>query len=272
MALEQWLSTRFGLILVLSLLVVDVWTPASGEPVVSPQNPPLTSVDALVLPSEWSSSERWAWHRIAAGHAADFDVRFGTSEGSGREPEDRFADPRRRLSAGFLRTILTSERVGHAVPREGVRIRGAVFESAVDVRDAVLARPLEISDSRFAGEVVLNRLRTPTSVSFVGSEFENTIWLDSVRIGGNLGMHDAQLARVVLKTAVIDGDLDLSQSRVAGELNLNGSTVRGTLFFNAATLQGSTLRIRPLAGSCKRLHRSSEAHLKRPASRPRAMC
>ena len=104
------------------------------------------------------------------------------------------------------------------MPREGVRIRGAVFESAVDVRDAVLARPLEISDSRFAGEVVLNRLRTPTSVSFVGSEFENTIWLDSVRIGGNLGMHDAQLARVVLKTAVIDGDLNLSQSRVAGEL------------------------------------------------------
>ena len=122
-----------------------------------------------------------------------------------------------------------------------MRIRGAVFESAVDVRDAVLARPLEISDSRFAGEVVLNRLRTPTSVSFVGSEFENTIWLDSVRIGGNLGMHDAQLARVVLKTAVIDGDLDLSQSRVAGELNLNGSTVRGTLFFNAATLQGVDL-------------------------------
>ena len=241
MDLEQWLSTRFGLMLLLLLLVVGLCTPASGEPVVSPQNPPSTSVDALVLPSEWSSSERWAWHRIAEGRPADFDARFGTSLGSAREPEDRFADPRRILSAGFLRTILTSEAIGRAVPREGVRIRGAVFRSAVDVRDAVLARPLEISDSRFAGEVVLNRLRTPTSVSFAGTEFNKPIWLDSVRIGGNLGIHDAQLARVVLKTAVIDGDLDLSQSRVAGELNLNGSAVRGTLFLNAAKLQGVDL-------------------------------
>ena len=241
MALEQWLNTRFGLTLVLSLIVVSMWTPASGEPVVSPQSPPSSSVDALVLHSEWSSSERWAWDRIAVGRPADFDVRFGTSDGSGRKAEDRFADPRRRLSAGFLRTILTSEGIGRAVPREGVRIRGAVFESAVDVRDAVLARPLEISDSRFAGEVVLNRLRTPTSVSFVGSEFQDTIWLDSVRIGGNLGMHDALFARVVLKTAVIDGDLNLSRSRVGGELNLNGTTVRGTLFFKAATLQGVDL-------------------------------
>ena len=242
MAFEQWLNTRFGLAFILSLIVGGMWTPASGESVVSPQSPPSSSVVALVLPSVWSSSERWAWDRISAGRPADFDVRFGTAEGSGQKAEDRFGDRRRRLSAGFLRTILTPEGLGRAVPREGVRIRGAVFDSAVDVRDAVLARPLEISDSRFVGEVVLNRLRTPTSVSFVGSEFQNTIWLDSARIGGNLGMHDARFARVVLKTAVIDGDLNLSRSRVAGELNLNGSTVHGTLFFKAATLRGVDLR------------------------------
>ena len=242
MAIERWLNTRFGLTLILWLTVVGMWTPASAETVDLARSPPSSSADALVLPSEWSSSERWASDRIAAGRPADFDVRFGTAEGSGRKAEDRFGDPRRRLSAGFLRTILTPEGLGRAVPREGVRIRGVVFDSAVDVRDAVLARALEISDSRFAGEVVLNRLRTPTSVSFVGSEFQHTIWLDSARIGGNLGMHDAKFARVVLKTAVIDGDLNLSRSRVAGKLNLNGSTVHGTLFFKAATLRGVDLR------------------------------
>ncbi len=196
MAFEQRLNIRFRLALVFALVVVGMWTPAWAE-----------TVD---LPTEWSSSERWAWDQIAAGRPADFDVRFGTAEDSGRKTKDRFSDSRRKLSAGFLRTILTAEGIGRAVPHEGVRIRGAVFESAVDVRDAVLARPLEISDSRFASEVVLNRLRTPTSVTFVGSEFQNTIWLDSVRIGGNLGMHDALFARVVLKTAVIDGDLNPS--------------------------------------------------------------
>ena len=45
----------------------------------------------------------------------------------------------------------------------------------------------------------------------------------------------------MLKTAVVDGDLSLSRSRVAGELNLNGSTVGGTLFFKAATLRGVDL-------------------------------
>ena len=144
------------------------------------------------------------------------------------------------------------------MPREGVRIRGAVFDSAVDVRDAVLARPLEISDSRFVREVVLNRLRTPTSVSFVGSEFQDTIWLDSARIGGNLGMHDARFARVVLKTAVIDGDLNLSRSRVAGELNLNGSTVHGTLFFKATTLRGVDLRNATIG---RQLHAASRPQL-----------
>ena len=193
------------------------------------------------MPSEWSSSEKWAWDRIAGGRTADFNVRFGTEEGSGRKSVDRFADPRRKLTAGFLRTLLTSEELGRVVPHEGVRIRGAVFETAVDVRDAVLVHPLEISDSRFAGEVMLNRLRTPTSVSFVGSQFQHTIWLDSVRIGGNLGMHDAQFDRVLLKTAVIDGDLNLSRSRVEGELNLNGSTVHGTLFFKEAMLRGVNL-------------------------------
>ena len=122
-----------------------------------------------------------------------------------------------------------------------MRIRGAVFDTTVDVRDAVLTRPLEISDSLFAGEVVLNRLRTRTSVTFAGSQFQHAIWLDSARIGGNLGMQDARLARIMLKTAVVDGDLSLSRSRVAGELNLNGSTVGGTLFFKAATLRGVDL-------------------------------
>ena len=238
---REWLIVQFGLAVVIFLVIVGAWTPSAGESPALPQSPLSSSLDAPTLPSEWTSSERWAWGQVAAGRPADFDARYGTTESSGRKSDDRFADPRRKLSAGFLRTVLTPEGLGRAVPREGVRIRGAVFVTTVDVRDVVLTRPLEISDSLFAGEVVLNRLRTPTSITFGGSQFQQTIWLDSARIGGNLGMHDARLARIVLKTAVIDGDLVLSRSRVAGELNLNGSTVSGTLFFEAATFRGVDL-------------------------------
>ena len=163
-AAKEWLIVRSGLAVVFFLIVVGVWTPSLGKSPAPPQSPLSSSLDAPTVPSEWTSSERWAWNQVAAGRPADFDARFGTTEGSGRKSDDRFADPRRKLSAGFLRTVLTPEGLGRAVPRVGVRIRGAVFDTTVDVRDAVLTRPLEISDSLFAGELVLNRLRTRTSV------------------------------------------------------------------------------------------------------------
>ena len=237
MSVDQSTVARSRLVLLLSLVLVVFWTPVWSESPVSPQSAEASPVALHAVPSEWSQSERWAWSRIAAGHPADFDALLGTDEASGRKTDDRFADPHRRLGSGFLRTLITPEGLGHAVPRQGVRIRGAIFDTAVDVRDAVLTRPLEISDSRFAGEVMLNRLRTPTSVSFVGSQFMNTLSLDSARIGGNLAMHEGRFARVVLKTAVIDGDFNLSRSRVGDKLNLNGATVHGTLFFKAATLR-----------------------------------
>ena len=242
MSVDQPTAARSRLVLLLSLALVVFWTPVWAESPASPQNAQAPSVALRAVPSEWSQSETWAWSRIAAGRPADFDALLGTDEASGRKTDDRFADPHRRLGSGFLRTLLTPEGLGRAVPRQGVRIRGAVFDTPVDVRDAVLARPLEISDSRFAGEVMLNRLRTPTSVSFVGSQFRDTLWLDSARIGGNLGMHEGRFAGVVLKTAVIDGDFNVSRSRVGGKLNLNGTTVHGTLFFKAATLRGVDLR------------------------------
>ena len=242
MAFEKRMYIRAGMTLVLWLMAAGAWTSAGGEPTTSSQSPPESSANAEALPSHWSSSERWAWTQIASGLAADFDARFGTAEGADEKTEDRFADPGRRLSAGFLRTILADGKFNRLIPPEGVRIGGAVFDTAIDMRDAVLAHPLQISHSLFAGEVRLNRLRTPTSVTFVGSQFEQTIWLDSVRIGGNLGMHDAQFARVELKTSVIDGDLNLSRSHVTGNLNLNGSTVHGTLFFKEAEFHGVDLR------------------------------
>ena len=235
MGLWRWVSTRSSLRWPLLLLAAGSWTPASGESAASARVDQTCSADAPALPSGWNASETWAWSQIAEGRVADFDALLGTGKGSGQQTDERFGDPRRVLRATFLRAVLTREHFGGAVPPEGVRIRGAVFDGDVDVRDAVLTRVFEMSDSRFAGTVVFNRLRTSTSVSFDGSKFEDELWLDSVRIGGNLVITNGELGRVVLKTAEIDGDFAMSRSSVTGELNLNGSTVRGSLFLKGGT-------------------------------------
>ena len=155
-------------------------------------------------------------------------------------------DARRRLGARFLRAILTREPFRAVVPYEGIRIRGAHIDEGVDLRDVVLDRVLEVSDSRLAGTVILNRLRTSTSVSFSGSTFEGDLWLDSAEIGGDLVMTDGVYRDIVLKTAKVGSELAMSESRVTGKLNLNGATVGGDVFltrgrFTAVNMTGATV-------------------------------
>ena len=241
MAFDKHMYIPVGMTLVVWLMAAGAWTSAGGEPTTSSESPPESSASVETLPSHWSSSEKWAWTQIASGLPANFDTQFGTAGSADQKAKDRFTDPRRRLSASFLRTILADGKFSRQIPAEGVRIEGAVFDTAIDLRDAVLAHPLQISYSLFLGEVMLNRLRTSTAVTFVGSQFGQTIWLDSVRIGGSLGMHNAKFARIEMKTSVIEGDLSMSRSRVRGNLNLNGSKVHGTLFFKGTEFNGVDL-------------------------------
>ena len=241
MALGRWMSTRFSRTCSVLLLAVGSWTPASGESAALARVDQTRSVDVPALPSGWNAAETWAWGQIAEGRVADFDALLGTVKGSGKQTYDRFGDPRRVIGAPFLRAVLTSEQLGGAIPPEGVRIRGAVFDGDLDIRDAVLTQLFGIIDSRFPGEVVFNRLRTSTSVSFDGSTFEDELWLDSVRIGGNLNMTNGEFDHVVLKTAHVDGDFAMSRSSVNGDVNLNGSTVGGSLFLKSGTFAGVDL-------------------------------
>ena len=207
------------------------------------------TVDAQVcgggasLTASWSESERWAWRQICQGQAADFDAALNTKRDSGRQTDDRFEDARRKLGADFLRTVLMREPFRSAVPPEGVRISGASFDEDVILRDAVLVRVLGIFDSRFRGKLEMNRLRTPTTVAFTGSTFEDKFSLHSVNIGGSLNMTRSKFGEVVLKNAEIVGGLSMTDSSVTGRLDMDGSTVGGALFMRDATFADVVLTL-----------------------------
>lgn len=204
--------------------------PASSDParenVQACPAPPLAS---------WNSSERWAWTHICQGLPVDFDAVLDTRKDSGRQTNDRFRDPRRKLTADFLRTILAREPYRSVVPLEGVQISGASVYGDLILRDAVFSHVFGVFDSRFLGKVEMNRLRTPTTVAFTGTTFEKVLSLDSVNIGGHVNLTGSHLREVVLKTAEIDGGLTMTGSRVTDPLSLNGATVRGALFLQHAT-------------------------------------
>lgn len=78
------------------------------------QTPPL---------DDWSDAEAWAWGKICSGRVADFNARYGwlnPRQSKGWDGPNRD----RRLSQGFLETVLLHEPFRSATPRQGVRIAG----------------------------------------------------------------------------------------------------------------------------------------------------
>ena len=223
-------NERYSLVLALLWLATGIWVPGPSESATGPVDGQKCNMNAAELPLEWSEAETWAWDQICKGLVADFDLKLGTTKASGRQTDDRFDDPRRALGPGWLRIVLTRQPFRSAIPPEGIRIHGAVFNEDVDVRDAALTHVVGINDAMFRKGVMMNRLRTSTSLSFAGSKFAGDLWLDSAKIGGGLRMANGEFGHVVLKTAEITGDFGISRSRVSGKLNMNGASVGGTVF------------------------------------------
>ena len=234
-------KNRRGVLFVL-LLALGYSSSLSGKSPESAQASQPISSDLSSLSSDWTSSEKWAWRQISEGYVADFDALLASVSDSGRTADNRFDDSRRILRSSFLRALVGRPFSGPHLPSEGIRIRGAVFDGDVDLRDAVLDRVLLIVDSRFVGKVVLSRLSTPTSLSFDGSHFEKEVLLGSARIGGALLMQRSELASLVLRNAAIDGNVSMNGSRIAGDLDMNGSSVRGSLFLKGGKYAEVDLR------------------------------
>jgi hypothetical protein len=191
--------------------------------------PALPGEDCRVPPhTGWSDLEAWVWQEVGSGRTADINARLGKSADP-KTPEDW--GPERRLSARFLETLLLHDPWRRAIPRQGVRIVGALFAELVDLNEAEIAHEFWLDRSRFTSNVDFHRIRTRSLLSLDGSVFTGTLTMDSASIGGPLLMREgAEFAEVILRGVTIGGQLALVRAKVTGPLTMDGVSIGGPLF------------------------------------------
>jgi len=195
----------------------------------------------------WSVVEKWTWGRLCIGQIADLGVR-----------DERSLDPRstvgwddeRLLGPGFLESVLLHEPWTSALPRQGVRINGALFDAPVELADGRIEHPLQLSNSRFTKRVDFQRIETRSYMSLVRSHFQGQLNLNSAAISGELDMTDTRVsgrldmvmtnigAGLFMRRNAEFTDVNLRGARIGGHLNMIGASVSGTLWMNSASING----------------------------------
>jgi uncharacterized protein YjbI with pentapeptide repeats len=210
---------------------------------------PINKCSGTITPNSWSSEEAWIWGQICAGQVADLDQY--TAE-SGQSPTPAGSPKSRHfVSAIFLRTILYEDSYRSAVPRQGLRIRGATFREPVNLDGAQAMWDVWLDACTFAKGLSLRGLDASEALTLDGSEVSEGLDLSDAHIARYLGLRGASFDAIRLTGAVIGEDVFIDNS-VGG---LPATVVRGYLNMNAIhigrrlSLAGSSLHDVGLLGA-----------------------
>jgi cytoskeletal protein CcmA (bactofilin family) len=178
----------------------------------------------------WSGAEKWAWTEICEGRIADFNRRYELAEQLDPNKPDGWDDETRdrQLSPAFLETVLLHEPWRSTIPRQGVRIVGALFSDALDLAHARLHRQLWLEYCVLESAVNATGLRVDGWFSLEGSS----------TVGIDLSASDIR-GHVSLSQATFKGDVDLRSANVSGHLSMIGSAFEDTVDMDSLKVAGS---------------------------------
>ncbi len=198
------MSRRVAIVLALAALSVAGIVPIALGAEIRPGSCPAPA-------TTWSATEKEVWQRfVCRGEVADLRAR----------PDDK-----RKLSGTFLTNILLDEPWRPALPRQGVRIRGAVFDQKVTFDNADLAGVLWLEDCLFNREVFFSQTRSARLLSFDRSEFKEPLRLNAMKLG----------APLFLRGVIAQNRIELWGTSIAGALFLSGSQL-DSLFMQQANV------------------------------------
>lgn len=197
---------------------------------------------------EWASNEKWVWNEICEGREADFNVK----EGRHLLPDmDQDWSDVRVLSPKFLELLVTQQLYVEAMNYRGVRIRGAWFKEPIQLSDAVISRPLALTNCRFGADVNLSLVKSSHGISFAGSGFYGSAIMPRLQVAGSLRLNEGAFFKnnVHLSGAIIDDVLSLDRVRVYGLLDLNSVRVGTNVFMHEkSTFQDVSLKAAQIGG------------------------
>lgn len=238
-------SVRLATVLYLAIAIgTTTFIPARAEGKRALPGQPC-STEAL---DEWSPQEKWVWQSVCEGRVADFNKRHRFSITLDPKNPKGWLDSR-ILTPDFLRTILLYEPFRSALTEEGVVIEGAWFREKIDLSGAEIHQLLALHWSRLDQGACLRGLRSQNWLSLIGSAVSGALDMDGAEVRGSLIMNQGEFREVVLRSAKIDGQVDMHGSTFSGSLDMDFAKVGNLVMSEKAQFQHVVLREMTIGGS-----------------------
>jgi hypothetical protein len=138
----------------------------------------------------------------------------------------------RKISAAFIKRILTEKDWRDKLAPQGLRISGAMVTESLDLTAVHITPWVWLGRSRFEKVVKLSWAQFDGGLSFKGSTFDHGFYAEGLRVKGQLDFsHD---------TVVRGGKLDLRHAKVEGNLDLsNGSNFEDVIEADRLNVSGN---------------------------------
>lgn len=161
----------------------------------------------------WSRVERQAWTALVADGAFD---------GTAAEGDDP------RLSAAFLRSILTCERLVAFLPEAVISLHNVGVREQLDLSHRTVLVRFECENCVFS-KIVATESRWQGGASLYRVKLFDTLDLSSAWINSSLVLTDSE----------VDGELDLSRAEIVDDVVVAGSSRIGELVGDSVNIGGS---------------------------------
>ena len=183
-----------------------------------------TVADSQTGMKELTPTEQWVVAQNAAGNAADLTRQFP-------------ADQDRKLSAHFLRDLLTGELPGFKPHRNGLRIIGAIIDEPIDLQNAQIPCTVSLTLCHFRKDVFFAHAKVVGHAVFDSTHFEGKASFTRADIAGNFTAFGARFRNRQTKV-IYHGEPDFQNIKVEGDAVFDRATFERQASFARADVAG----------------------------------